>query len=102
MLKIFTPKSIDRVRINSLKETNLHQDLIQAKGVMDNYMKNKYFVVSISQCPLDDEFVQVQAISDTKKCVSRVSVSKYGEIPFLRKIYSAIEMFAKDADINKK
>ena len=69
---------------------------------MDNYMKDKHFVVAISQCPLDDEFVQLQAISDTKRSLSRVSISKNGKIPFLRKIYSAIEMFANDSNINKK
>ena len=65
-------------------------------------MKDKRFAVRISQCPFDDEYVQVQAMSDSKKSLSRVSVSKNGEIPFLRKIYSAIEMFAKDPNINKK
>ena len=102
MFKIFAPKTINRVHIKHLKETNLHQELTQAKGVMDNYMKDKHFVVAISQCPLDDEFVQLQAISDTKRSLSRVSISKNGKIPFLRKIYSAIEMFANDSNINKK
>ena len=102
MFKIFAPKAINRIHISHFEEKNLHQELIQAKGVMDNYMKDKRFAVSISQCPLDDEYVQVQAMSDSKKSLSRVSVSKNGEIPFLRKIYSAIEMFAKDPNINKK
>lgn len=102
MFKIFAPKTINRIHISSLEEKNLHQELIQAKGVMNNYMKDKHFVVKIGQCPLDDEYVQLQAMSDTRKSMSSVSVSKNGEIPFLRKIYSAIEMFAKDSDINKK
>lgn len=102
MFKIFTPKAINRVNIGPLKEKNLHQDLIQAKGIIDNYMKDKNFVVNIRQCPLDDDFVRVGALSDTKKSMSSVSICKKGEIPFLRKIYSAIEMFAEDADINKK
>ena len=102
MLKILAAKTINRIRISRLKEKNLHQELIQAKGVMNNYMKDKHFVVNIGQCQFDDEFVQLQALSDTKKNLSCVSVSKNGEIPFLRKIYRAIEMFAKDPNINKK
>ena len=102
MFKIFAPKTINSIRISRLEEKNLHQELIQAKGVMDNYMKDKHFVVNISQCPLSDKFVQLQALSDTRKSLSCVSVSKNGEIPFLRKIYSAIEMFAKDPTIYKK
>ena len=102
MFKIFAPKAINRIHISHLEEKKLHQELIQAKGVMNNYMKDKRFAVRISQCPFDGEYVQVQAMSDSKKSLSRVSVSKNGEIPFLRKIYSAIEMFAKNPNINKK
>ena len=59
MFKIFAPKTINRVHIKHLKEANLHQELTQAKGVMDNYMKDKHFTISITQCPLNDEFVHV-------------------------------------------
>jgi hypothetical protein len=102
MFRIFAPKANNRVVINRLREKNLHQELTQAKGVMDNYMKDKHFTVNISQCPLDDEFVQLQAMSDSKMSLSCISVRKNGEKPFLRKVYSAIEMFAKDSLINKK
>ena len=56
-------------------------------------MKDKRFAVSISQCPFDDLYVQVQAMSDSKKSLSRVSVSKNGEIPFLRKISPFANVF---------
>lgn len=102
LMKIFAPKTVDRVNIYPLKEVKLTEKLQQAKGVMNNYLKDKHFSVSISQCPLDEECLQVKVISDTKKSMSRVSVKKEGDIPLLRKIYTVIETFAKDSYLNAR
>ncbi|MBR2430600.1 hypothetical protein IKB17_03945 [bacterium] len=100
MLKIFAPKIVDRVRIPEFNDSKISQQLYQAKGVINNYLKDKHFTVDISNA--DDKYAIVEAKADAKKQYASIFVKNDGEIPFLRKIYSAIEKLAKDPSINDK
>ena len=101
MLKIFGPKVANRVRIPELNTGKYTEQLYQAKGVMENYLKDKHFKVNIAD--MDDKLMLVEAIADSEKDISAIFIRKNDEeTPFLRKIYKTIEYFAKDPDINIK
>ena len=101
MLKIFGPKVVNRVRIPELNTGKYTEQLYQAKGVIENYLKDKNFKVTITD--LNDKFMIVEAFSDKKNSISSTLIKKEdGDIPFLRKIYKKIEDFAKDPNINVK
>lgn len=101
MLKIFGPKVANRVRIPELNTGKYTEQLYQAKGVMENYLKDKHFRVNIADS--NDKFMLVEAIADSKKAIAAILIRKNDEeTPFLRKVYRVIEGFAKDSDINVK
>ena len=101
MLKIFGPKVANRVRIPKLNTGKYTEQLFQAKGVMENYLKDKHFKVKITDS--NDKFMLVEAIADSEKAMSAILIRKNDEeTPFLRKVYRVIEGFAKDSDINVK
>ena len=101
MLKIFGPKVANRVRIPELNTGKYTEQLFQAKGVINNYLKDKHLKVNIAD--MDDKFMLVEAIADNKKTIFSTFIRKEdGDTPFLRKVYRVIEGFAKDSDINVK
>ena len=97
MLKMFSPKIVQsKVNISNEIASPHREYLLQAKGVMNNYLRDKKCTVSIKDCPLSDgDCLEISALNDSKQSFSRISVLKDGEIPFLRKIYKAIEMVSK-------
>lgn len=101
MLKIFGPKVANRVRIPKLNTGKYTEQLYQAKGVIDNYLKDKNFRVTIID--FSDTQMLVQAFPDKKNSMSSTFIKKEDDdIPFLRKIYKIVEDFAKDPSINIK
>lgn len=102
MLKIFGPKVANRVSIPELNTGKYTEQLYQAKGVIENYLKDKKFRVTITD--VDDTFMLVQAFSDKKNSMSSAFIKKEDDddIPFLGKIYKIVENFAKDPNINIK
>lgn len=102
MLKIFGPKVANRVRIPKLNTGKYTEQLYQAKGVIDNYLKDKNFRVTIID--FSDTQMLVQAFPDKKNSMSITYIKKEDDddIPFLRKIYKIVEDFAKDPNINIK
>ena len=102
MIKIFSPK-ITQSKINISKEVDslYREQLLQARGVIDNYLKDKKCTVGIKNCPLSGcKYLAVNAINDCKNILSRVSVAKESEQPFLRTIYQAIEFVTKQVTRN--
>ena len=99
MLNIFSPK-IPQSKIAIFREIAPphRKELMQARGVMENYLQDKKCKVVIKNDPLygGEDWIEVSAINYSKTANSRISVSKEGEIPFLRKIYRAIEIVTKD------
>ena len=100
MFKITGHKPIDRVRV-LVQDTQKAKELNQAKGVINNYLKDKHFTVEFTTSPfLGNEFVCVKTISDSKKAFGLAAVKKDGDTPFLRRIYQTIENVAKNKNIN--
>ena len=98
MLKIFSPK-VPQSKIAVFTEiaSPYKEELLQAKGVMANYLRDKKCKVTIKNDPLSEgDCLEVSAINYSRTSISRISVLKEGEIPFLRKIYRAIEIVTKD------
>ena len=102
MLKIFAPKVIDRVNIGYIGNVKISQELNQAKGVMNNYLRDKHFTVDISAFEQGDEFINIRGLADSQKSSCIVPIKKDGNEPLLRRVYRTIEMFAKDPVINTK
>ena len=104
MIKIFAPKMVDRVTVGYIGNVKISQELNQAKGVMNNYLRDKHFSVEISNSLEESSSpILVRGISDAKKPSScTVPVKNDDKEPLLRKIYRTIEMFAKDPTINTK
>ena len=101
MLKIFAPKMVNRVNIGYIGNVKIAQELNQAKGVMNNYLKDKKFSVTFVDS-FDKDFVHAQSLDDKKTSCSYIAIKKDGDTPFLRNIYKALEKFAKDKNINKE
>ena len=99
IMKIFKQTSIDRVKI-SVSDAQKAKELIQAKGVMNNYLKDKYFNVIFYDSA--DEYIGIQSYNDAKTALRVMAVKKDSETPFLRNVYKVLEVLAKDTDINKK
>lgn len=98
MLKIFSPKvSQSKIAIFTEIAPPHREELMQAKGIMENYLRDKKCKVVIKNDPLSegDDWLEVSAMDYSKTVNSRISVSKEGETPFLRKIYRAIEIVTK-------
>lgn len=105
MLKIFAPKVVDKVNVGYIGDIKISKEINQAKGVMNNYLRDKHFSVEISRS-LEKESspILVRGISEAKKSPSScmVPIKSDDKEPLLRKIYRTIEMFAKDPTINTK
>lgn len=103
MLKIFAPKMVNRVNIGYIGNVKIAQELNQAKGVMNNYLRDKHFTVEISCLEKDGDPFTVRGISDARyPDTCTVPIQNDDKEPLLRKIYRTIEMFAKDPRINTK
>lgn len=102
MIKLFAPKVIDRVTIQPMSNKKLYAELNQAKGVMNNYLKDKHFKITISDSPFyGSDVLDVKGFSDSAKSMSLYSIKTESKTPFLRNIYKAIENLAKSS-INGK
>ena len=100
--KIFSPKVIDRVQI-SVTDPQLAKELYQAKGVMNNYLRDKHFSVQITNSRLISDAVDIRVISDSRKsAATNYGIPAKSETPLLRRIYRNLESFAHDKVINKK
>ena len=100
LTKIFTPKIVEKVTINVADATKA-RELEQAKGVMNNYLKDKHFTVRLFDA-LDADTVVVQGLNEDKTALEWITVLKESDTPFLRKIYQAIENLSGNPSINKK
>lgn len=69
--------------------------LKQAKGMVTNYLKDKKENISIGiGLSIYDDCISVHCTS--KKRMSITDIKKNSDIPLLRKVYMAVENFAKD------
>ena len=100
MIRLFTPKVVNKVHVN-VADVAKAQELEQAKGVMNNYLRDKNFTVTFVDS-FDKEFVHAQGLDNRKTCCKYVAIKKESDTPFLRTIYKAIERLAKDPEINRK
>ena len=102
MIKLFGPKIVDKVTIQNISNKKHYAELNQAKGVMNNYLKDKHFKITISDSPFfGSDILDVKGFSDSAKSMSIYSIRTESKTPFLRNIYKAIENLAKN-HINKK
>ena len=100
--KIFGPKVIDRVQI-SVTDPQVAKELYQAKGVMNNYLRDKHFVVQITKSSFNSDCVDIRALSDSRKAFcTNYGIPVKSEIPLLRRVYRILESFAHDKGINRK
>ena len=72
--------------------------LNQCTGVIDNFLKDKKNIgnISIVDGDLFGNRDYISVIHRKPTLIDRVSLLKNGESPFLRKVYTAIEMLVKD------
>lgn len=98
MLKIFPNKiTKSKTYISDSISNPYKEQLLQARGVVDNYLKDKKCSVTIKNCPLSgSDYLEISSLNDSKTSLSRISVLKSGERSFLRKIYEAVEIVVKD------
>lgn len=98
MIRFFPSKVIkSRVNISPNIAKPYKEQLLQARLVMDNYLKDKKCTISIQNSVFGgSDYLDIQAISDSKNRLSVISVSKNSETPFLRKIYKAVEKLANN------
>lgn len=71
--------------------------LKQAKGVVENYLKDKKENISISirnSILGDNDCLSVSCTTNTRQSIT--DIIKNGDLPLLRKVYMVIEDFAKD------
>ena len=99
IMRIFKETPIDKVKIR-VADAKKAKELTQAKGVMNNYLKDKFFTVTFYDSA--DDYIGVQGASDSKTGIRVMAVKKDTNTPFLRNIYKTLEVFAKDSDINKQ
>ncbi len=104
-MRIFktTPKTIEHARISPLVPQPYREQLKQAKGVMENYLKDKALDVYISPCslvPRSSEFDSIQVMGHNPAAARFIKVKKEGDTPFLRRVYSAIETIAHEFKLN--
>lgn len=98
MIKFLTQK-INPSKISISKNISLphKEQLMQAQKVMDNYLKDKNCNIKIRNSAMyGNDYLDVQAMSNSKKTMCLISVLKDGDVPFLRKIYKAIETVANN------
>ena len=100
MIKLLANKKpIDKVNIFRINNKELNQELIQAKGIMNNYLKDKPFNVDIFE--YSDDIINVRGITPSRKQAFTIQVKKGEDTPFLRKIYKAIDTLNKSFELKK-
>lgn len=104
-MKIFktNPKPIEHVGISSLVPQPYREQLTQAKGVMENYLKDKDLRVYINPCslvPRSSEFDSIEVMGHNSVAKRFIKVKKEGDTPFLRRVYSAIDTIAHEFKLN--
>ncbi len=99
-MKIFkiNSKPIEQVKISSNIPQPYLGQLNQAKGVMENYLKDKKLNISISNSSLIwgnrvDDYLDITG--NTPKAIRIIQIKKESNTPFLRKVYKAIEILHK-------
>lgn len=100
MIKIIGPRVVDRVNV-ALTDKAVSEPLIQAKGVMNNYLKDKHFRIKFTNSIFDDNAIDVHAISDSRKASALYTVKRNGDSPFLRSVYQALEAANKFFNQNR-
>lgn len=76
-------------------ESPCKETLLGARGVVNNYLKDKSFTVYVNQHKACKDSLVLTAYDKNERAVGVEIVSKLGENPLLRKIYIAIDNFAK-------
>lgn len=72
--------------------------LNQSKGVIDNFLSYKKNLgdIHIKDGDMFNNQDYISVIHTKPNAISRISILKNGEIPFLRKVYTAVEKVIKD------
>ena len=104
-MKIFkiNPKPAEHVRMSSLVPEPYSDQLHQAKGVMENYLKDKDLNVYISPCtlvPHASDLDSIEILGHNSNAERFIKVKKEGDTPFLRRVYQAIETIAQEFEQN--
>ena len=100
-MKIFKikPKPAEHIRISLLVPQPYRDQLHQAKGVMNNYLKDKDINVCISPCtlvPHAADFDSLEILGHNSNAERFIKVKKEDDTPFLRRVYQAIETIAQE------
>ncbi len=98
---LFVKPVPNRVFIHPSVSSPYSEQLEQAKGVMNNYLRDKNFTVSFYNDVFDFKKINVIASNNSKTALSMISFVKDDKKPFLRKAYEAIEKFANDEQFKK-
>ena len=102
MIKLFGPKIVDRVTIQNISDKKIYTELNQAKGVMNNFLKDKKFKITISDSVFwGKDSLDIKGFSDSAKSMNMYSIKTNSETHFLRNVYKVIENLAKSS-INEK
>ncbi len=104
-MKIFNPpaKPFGNVRIFQNISSPYKEQLNQAKGVMENYLRDKNFNINIyeSSSVLGSQAADYLDIQLTHPKTMRImQVKKDTDTPFLRKVYKALEEMAREFKLN--
>ena len=105
-MKIFktSPNTIEHIKISSNIPQPYLDQLNQAKGVMENYLKNKNLNINISPSDLrwgEQAADYLDILGHVPTAQRIIQVKKESDTPFLRKIYKAIEIIAREFKLNK-
>ena len=97
-------KKLNKVIISKSVGQPEYDILNQAKGVMENYLKDKNFTVKFSETVLCDKNLIVEGLSLSKNKANlwAISKEKYCQQPFLRIVYKAIEEISKTMQDSSK
>lgn len=100
-MKIFklSKTPIEHVKISQKISEPYLEQLNQAKGIMENYLKDKPFNVNINKVSSvwgkdSEDYVEIQGY--TPKSLSIYHIKKESDTSFLRLVYKTLEELAKD------
>lgn len=104
-MKIFKPtkKLFGNVRISPNVNSPYKEQLNQAKGVMENYLRDKKFNINIyeSSSAWGSQAADYLDIQLTHPKTMRImQIKKDTDTPFLRKVYKALEEMAREFKLN--
>lgn len=104
-MKIFkvSQQPSEHVRISQSIASPYREHLNQAKGVMENYLKDKKFNVNIYESsPVwgcqDADYLDIQLTHP--KAMRVIQIKKESDTPFLRKVYKALEEMSREFKLN--